>query len=51
MFDLAKLHRPFNYEVPDTDTSMGMFNMVYQFNFCGGQVKCQGRDVAAFEAL
>ena len=50
-YDISKLHNINNYQVPDTDTSMGMFNMVYEFNFCTGAVRCQGRDVAAFEAL
>ena len=39
-YDLNKLHKTDNYQVPDTDTSMGMFNMLYEFNFCGGVVKC-----------
>lgn len=30
---------------------MGMFNMIYEFNFCRSTVKCHGKDVAAIEAL
>ena len=48
-YDISKLHNINNYQVPDTDTSnfskqiykgMGMFNMVYEFNFCTGAVRC-----------
>lgn len=44
-FDLNLLKRSTNYQVPDNDTSMGMFNMVYEFNFCTWGVKCQNREV------
>lgn len=30
---------------------MGMFRMVYEFNFCGKSVKCDNKEVAASEAL
>ncbi|KAM3142622.1 hypothetical protein pb186bvf_005281 [Paramecium bursaria] len=51
-YDLTKLDKPGGWQIKDDQSGMGMFSMVYIFNFCDFHaIKCHDKQVAAMEAL
>ncbi|CAD8156825.1 unnamed protein product [Paramecium octaurelia] len=50
-YDYANLDHPSAWHVVDTQNGMGMFNMVYIFNFCNINLSCHGIPVAVYEGL
>lgn len=51
-YHLDKLDKPEGWQIKDEQSGMGMFSMVYIFNFCDfHSVKCHDKQVAALEAL
>jgi centromeric protein E len=51
LYDLSPMQKSANYELVDEKNSLGMFTMVYQYNFCSRTVSCNGKEAAAVEAL
>lgn len=51
-YNLKPLDRADAWQLKDTDSGMGMFSMIYVFNFCDfSNVKCHDRQVGVYEAL
>lgn len=52
LYNLKPLDRGDAWQLKDAESGMGMFSMVYVFNFCDfSQVKCHDRQVGVYEAL
>ncbi|CAD8139995.1 unnamed protein product [Paramecium octaurelia] len=51
-YNLKSLDKPEGWQLKDETSGMGMFSMVYIFNFCDFKpIKCHDRQVGAIEAL
>ena len=51
-YDLARLDQPGGWQIHDEESDVGLFSMVYIFNFCDfTEIKCHERQVGIYEAL
>lgn len=52
VYNLQKLDKPGGWQLKDETSGMGMFSMVYIFNFCDfSAIKCHDKQVGTIEAL